>query len=138
MFGVDLNKIQYAELEWITHFPGDSKALEQSVHERISKDVSLLNVYYELRDKGLVDGNGWNNTYHCRGLTSNGRSFVSEYEAKNAAEQSALKSERRHQYRIAAFSFTGSTVLGIIAAMVTSVITTLLVNSCSTHVVPPI
>jgi hypothetical protein len=129
MFGIELNDIQYAELELLNKCVDRGNSLREFSSKRIQANQAIGDVYRELSHKKLV--HAFNTQYGaiCTELTSNGARYIPELAEQEASAVKAIKANRKHDYGLAVFSMTGSAILGIVVAFITSVITTIVYNA---------
>lgn len=120
--GIDLPGSQYRELRDLVSLDSDEarKAFSDKAL-RPYDDPLLFNpngveCYRSLRSHGLIDGLPINGGFVYDGVvTQAGIDFVNDIAEKERREADALKSERRHDYAVAAVSAAVSFALGVAA-----------------------
>ena len=120
--GIDLPGSQYRELRDLVSLDSDEER-ESFAGKKLNPtgdpfffDPDASALYLSLHSHGLIDGNPVLGGLVFSGVvTQAGYDFVSDIEEKERREADALKSERRHDYAVAAVSAAVSFALGVAA-----------------------
>ena len=122
--GVCLSSVEFQELETLVElsesgedwdWANDKLAIGPGCDEQPPDEMA---VYGVLGLRGLVRfGKSRYGPYVYRGVTPAGRSFVSDYAAKKAAEAKDVRSSRRHDWLMAIFSVLGGGALGTLSSV---------------------
>lgn len=114
--GVVLNGAEHDELRSLVESEDPDALAFEHLHPTGEKFVfseDHVAVYQMLKEKGLVSGASADNGFFFRGLTVAGKSWIRDYDAQVENEERAIKSSRRHDFKVALVGAVAGGLLGL-------------------------